>query len=323
MKNRLNKKRLCRYQLILTCLILFYSTSVMSGESEEIWILLKAYDDAFFSSYSINFQASFPITSTTEEGIVIREVNITGDDTRHAMVLKRPQLEVGRFFPLKNSLGTLRNDKPFYLGVPINMFIFLSDTNSTIFYEMERITLFENHISASSLDAQSHIEIFPPDHENPNSNYFKFILPFGRGFTRLLNSINSVNTNEDGIMFIEGNGNFFSDDLVGIWQLEVDTNNDYIVRKSEFVVPNISRIVTVSNVTNIFNDGITQLFNEGKFIFTDFHITNVTLSSYSNNVDESLIDEVSTKINSYSAGDLILDHNVIDSEGNVLTIKVP
>ena len=128
---------------------------------------------------------------------------------------------------------------------------------------------------------------------------FRPLLLLGRGYTKWIYSLELLSLNATtGVAHLTGPGSLFLGDrerknpiFIGIWNLWVDTHNDFLVKKATFKRQNGSGYLFEpdNNAGTHFNPYMGLLFyNKGNLSIGNHFIVEVTLQSLTANADEQL-----------------------------------
>jgi len=188
-------------------------------------------------------------------------------------------------------------------------------------HELERVALNRQKIAVSTeMCDHPDVELYPVHSwRSAGNQFYCYILPLGRGFSLFIDSMTSVTMDDKTkIATCEGTGRYFSSSK-GTWRLEVDTQNQYLVRRSLY-----------NNVVRTESDGDSwpgelQILKKGQaFFFGGRRVISVVVKDYARETDSEFLTRTLAEIESAMGqpGVRVDDYNAIDSAGVPFTYVV-
>jgi len=278
--------------MVASVLSLFILCPVYCQDVKQI---LEAYDYEFLSKYVLEMECYDDINlyaGATPE-YATRSVRMTGNDINQFAIIKLLQSPAFSFHEGEKS--TRYDEQGNYQALlPWASILMLNND-----YWKQCDLIHSAAINDGGVIVSQKTEpirsIYKPGSEAPDMNYYKYILPLGRGFSQRIDKIEDVNLTSDGVAIVKARGHHFFDQdkpwRFGNWRFEVDTKNKYLVRNAVFVTDELGQVTTYRSGTAIYNgvenlplyeNGATYTGDESNFFLR------VHLRSFKAEYDDSL-----------------------------------
>ncbi|MCA9443630.1 MAG: hypothetical protein KC964_22710, partial [Candidatus Omnitrophica bacterium] len=269
----------------LTC-----NCSGLQAQDQKILETLTAYDQAFFSNFTLTAKATFPTTAfDTSQGDCTSIVRISGNGSELAMARSQISMTPPRFSPdrVKREYDE-RGD--YELNLTKDLYVYLGPDRWKTRIDQERrmITpaseVVETQVGAPVFD------IRPVGHPDPKNQIFRYLLPLGRGFSDLMETVLSSEKTKDGFIKVYATGSLFSP-RTGIWEVNIDPESEFLVQSATFTVDGSD------NQHFMFHDVVSgsvldksdlPLWKAGTFYLASNYKISIELSSTSNRADDHL-----------------------------------
>lgn len=304
---------------MLFCVNLAFSATPYAAADrspENLQQILLAYDEEFLSSFRIHLKASIPY-GDPQPGHFIGDLELTGKTGER--FLKLTPAEFGKFI-YYHSEDPLSHDDTgnLFVSRDVGQYIALDVNKGIVRYDNEKVAVNSEGQVVSSVRQTPRIEKYAANANDPGNLFFRYILPLGRGYSQLITHVDSVSTGPGGLMSVRGRGFLFSPDA-GRWELEIDTERQYLVRKAVFTQDGGIEPVFVSESEGYYDSDVA-LGQKGTFGLRHYSIS-VSLIDYARAFDEALRTEVLGKVGLTPPEAWIMDFNLVDSDGVPLVIE--
>ena len=305
--------------IFLCCCFLFVERS--SSSTDSIIDILQAFDHEFQTSYEIkmNVGMRFPVKF---DGITTSTVTLLSNGPKRGLISELKQMsshsyrdnqenkrydEDGNYKIFRQARRVISLDSEDYCKERIETNVYFVDQ--------------ENQIKRTKSMKPS-ISMYPPSHNIPSTFYYQRALPLGRGYSQLLNDVLIVKEIGDEILYVEATGSNFG--LVdGTWELEIDTEKDYLVKKALFRVDDSTSSIKINfKNTNYIcsNDDDLPINLIGSYEVNVLSLDIVTLS-YSRACADNVFIDILSNFSNLSSKTNIYDFNLVDSEGIPLVVR--
>jgi len=220
-------------------------------------------------------------------------------------------------YDAKDPYNSYDNQGNYYLNYDKTITVSLEDADWRVRRDAQQLVINPVSLLVSvprSLPAR--VEIFPAGHQDPANVYYRYVLPLGRGYSQLIDTITSVTLDEAGIATAKATGKLFSP-YPGQWTLEIDTQNDFLVRKASFVRNGNTAPGWTCQSVGIYEAPI-PLLAEGVASLAEDYMIKVNLRRYSSDCDGSFAAALRDKVRRKEllpSGSLMLDFKSIDNDG--------
>lgn len=302
--------------LLLIVISEFRCDSAAAQDSSEL-IKLAAYDNVFLSGYKIVLLVSQPSIVNAKMGFTTSTMTLSGDGQRQSLRQDAMAADPVKYSSTKLHIYGQRDPKGnFVVGLPKSLSIYLDGEGGKIRHDEEVRTIPKDKLlPASRVDANTRIESFASSDQDLLNQYYRYILPLGRGFSQLIDSIVGVEANGDGTEKIKARGRLFSR-YVGEWTLQVDTLNDYVVTSATFKQDAARDLDFKMNGIGLAGADL-KLNQSGWVDFKGYRI-GVELIDYKALTDSQFINKMNAMANdtsTYSDRATIVDFHQIDGQG--------
>ncbi|GIW93606.1 MAG: hypothetical protein KatS3mg110_1647 [Pirellulaceae bacterium] len=162
------------------------------------------------------------------------------------------------------------------------------------------------------------IDLYPPGGPTLMNFYAPFLLTTGRGFSVFVDVFEEVSSTPDGKgLMVKAVGRFSSKDITGRWELVLDPDAAYMVRKAEFHNPHFDKPYVVMENFDIQRSGDCFFPRRGKFVVGGDEVWEVWYEEVALEKDEPLYQEVRGYLTGNVPNSLVTDRRT----GEVFTIS--
>lgn len=306
--------------------LLFALVPVAGADPVSTLEALEAYDQQFFSGYTVKIQGRGP--AVAHQGTSVSEITITGDGETQALRMEAKEFggamkDAARMDPSQlRTTGAPFNVNTGSLGVKKGIYILLQGKMQKARFDSGEVGVSESGVLSTAVPATSDTIITIGS--GGLQPFYEKLLALGRGYAQLIDSIVSEEKGEDGILRVEATGNFFNPEVPGIWSLEIDPENDYLVRKARFGLETGSTF-EISCASEGVKDGDVAIAAKGSF--TGVATTEYTVQEYSNAPAGAAIGAVQKAVNNMEPfrqpGARLIDYNLMSGDGVPLLSRTP
>ena len=220
--------------LMATCLgFLLCATGAAWSDGLPILEALASYDHEFLSGYSLEIS----IEETAGEhsvykGKTVSTAQISGNGSVQVLARETTAIEGKAQDPASEKGGTLSSLR----FAPLNaVHVCLEDGLCKIRRQNSDLEVAKDGQIQGIKGADGvAIDIVPDSVQSCGYQFYSYLLALGRGYSQLIDSVSSAKTDENGICSVVAEGHFFAPERKGIWNLEIDTANGFLVRKAKF-----------------------------------------------------------------------------------------
>ena len=282
--------------------------------------LLEAYDHEFFSSYTLKLLASQAITGYDQtQGVCTATVTVCGNGREHALIWNRTVMDRLHYRPGVNEyLGASRTyqrkNESYRVNTRRKWVLYLGTQQWMRRFDDEDVFVAPDN-SVSSTSTKHPMIIIGAFGDKDNGSYFyRHILPLGRGYAQFLDKITSAVVDGQGIALVVAHGRSFPP-KGGIWNLEIATNQGYLVRHAEFTPYGLVQPSIVCE-SNGYWDGPIPLATRGSWVLAGYKVS-VSLVGYSHQCDMRVLEAATAETDSanWPKGTSALDWRVVDGDG--------
>lgn len=309
----------CLTRITVVLIWTVFATSAIGEETtkDNILDLVKTYDDEFLSSFTISTQARIPYIFEQQPRSYSARVRITGNKGRVFYALD--QAEHSELKYIENRRPDEYDESGRYIThLDTGRYIALTDDTGVMMEEESRVYVDREGKVTVGEPMRPRVERYPADHPDPMNLVYRYILPAGRGYSKLITAVDEVVTNPDGSIKVIGSGTAFSKNT-GKWELEIDPSNQYIVRKASFTEGNQTTPLILVEAGNAFGTDV-KVAREGTFSFRDDYRISTSLTDYKRSPDAEIEKLVTEKVSLGPPDAFIMDFTAVDSDGMPLAI---
>lgn len=306
---------------LLALLAAFFLEPATQAQQTGMKDMLDAYDQAFLSACTLNLTATYPTTAfDSRQGRSAAAVHVTSDGKEQALQLEDLQMDPP-VFSAHRLERDYDNNGNLVLSHHKRTFVFLGTESWKCRFDPEEIRVDSSGKVAGAVKRPPHIDSRPVGHPDSANYFYRFVLPLGRGFSRLIETVTGIEAGENGIANVTARGTMFSPN-VGTWQLEVDTGHDYLIRRAEFLQDgaNHSSVMSATETAGI-SKGDIPLYREGSFALASDYVINVTLIDYTNAVTPALISDVRLAVDTLAEDWTLLDFGRTNENGSPFVVR--
>lgn len=260
-----------RFVLLVATGIVLFSSKMSPAEisGPELLNLLKQKDDVAKNvGYKISFVAIMRSDYDPNEVMVVIDCEVTYTEGAFAMKethnYEHPPLFVPPGSPYYQS-GAYDNKGRMIRLRPLKRYILSNSERNDLFEELAHFHVDPNGRANKTFTGPA-LQRYPVGRPYSMHQFRPYRFAMGRDFSRDLGTIKSVKTLSTGLMEVTSEGSH-GPTLPGMWELIVDPNSDYLVRKAVFTTNWLDRptIIVTSN-ESITKDGI-KLAKHGTFSY--------------------------------------------------------
>jgi len=279
--------------------------SASAGDPNEMYDALDSYDQAFLEDCTLDLTAVYPASyGDPSQGDLTSRVLITSNGPTQAMDLTGTS--VGPFSYEADSVSHDHDPAGNYvMSHNQEESILIEPTGCTYRVAPQKTVIDQAGSVVESGVAPPRIDSYPAGAHRPCNLLYRYVLPLGRGFSQLIDSVTVVSEGPDGISTVTASGSSFSDE-VGTWNLEVDTHNDYLVQKAVFTHQSGKTSLKLSPdpSAGIWSSPV-PLYRAGTFALSDY-VVSVSLQDYTRETSSIAVGYGLFEDQFQSVGDLAL-----------------
>ncbi|MCA9446942.1 MAG: hypothetical protein KC931_07495 [Candidatus Omnitrophica bacterium] len=297
---------------------------VARAQDQNVLETLVAYDQAFLSNFTLSAQASYPTTAfDPSQGRCTALVRITGDGAQYAMNCTQLSMDEPHFTPdrVKREYDETGD---YVLNYTKDLFVYLGPERWKTRIDQERKTIDSQNRVLEEKSGKPLFDVRPVGHQDPKNRIFRFLLPLGRGYSELLDTVIASEETKEGLLKVFARGALFSPNM-GVWELDIDPKAEFLVRSATFSVDEGKHQSVMRRddpETGSALEGLDlPLWKKGSFLLASNYEISVELSSTSNRADDHLLGQVESAVNTVAADSTLLDFAALSSEGKPLVLR--
>jgi len=298
-----------------------FAGGAFQANGEEVLEILTAYDQAFLASFTVSAEATYPTTPfDRSQGDCTAMVRITGDGRQFAMSCEQKSMDNPRFSPDRVD-RSYDSEGNYTLGYTKNLFVFLGSDRWKSRTEQERRSIDAADRILQTERSTPLYDIREVGHHDQKNRIFRFLLPMGRGFSSLLHEVVNVEYEKDGLVKVTAKGIVFSPNN-GVWELDIDSKNDYLVRSATFTEEGDGNRSTMrANFESGVVTSDVPVWKEGTFHLGPDYGIQVRTIDLSAKTDDRHLGRVESVVNTVESKSTLLDFSTPDMEGKPLVLR--